>query len=164
MKILKDLVRRVANQTLKPFNVCITNISYLQQIQKRSWESGRAVDDLELLMELPDRSSSQLLRTLRRSKSELRQDLVVLSELDFKRNGFFVDFGAMDGVVASNSYILEKDFGWRGILVEPAKCWHKDLRNNRNSHIETNCVWRDSESVVTFNEVEFSGLSDNRRL
>jgi FkbM family methyltransferase len=83
----------------------------------------------------------------------------VLTELDFKKNGYFVEFGATNGVDLSNSYLLEKEFEWTGILAEPAQCWHQELRENRSSHIETNCVWRDSKSTLNFNEVDSAELS-----
>lgn len=31
----------------------------------------------------------------------------------------FVEFGANDGLQQSNSYLLERDHGWRGVLIEP---------------------------------------------
>ena len=48
------------------------------------------------------------LENLRQSKSQIRQDLFVLNELNFKTSGFFVDFGATDGVEFNNSFLLEK--------------------------------------------------------
>ncbi len=83
----------------------------------------------------------------------------MISTLNFKRNGFFVEFGATNGVFLSNTYLLEKDFGWTGILAEPAKRWHKDLRSNRTCHIDTDCVWCDSNSTLIFNEVDSAELS-----
>ena len=95
----------------------------------------------------------------RRSRGQVGQDLFVLSEFNFKKGGFFVEFGAANGIDLSNTYLLETEFGWRGILAEPAKGWHEVLKKNRSSPIETDCVWRDSGSVLTFNEVEVGELS-----
>ena len=33
--------------------------------------------------------------------------------------GFFIEAGANDGIRQSNTYVLEKKFGWTGLLVEP---------------------------------------------
>jgi len=96
---------------------------------------------------------------LKKSKAQLRQDLFVLSQLEYKRGGFFVEFGATDGVYLSNSHLLEKEFGWKGILAEPAKCWHKALRENRQCPIETDCVWTTTGAELTFNEVDDAKLS-----
>ena len=77
--------------------------------------------------------------------------------LDFKRNGFFVEFGATNGVDLSNTYLLEKRFDWTGILAEPVRVWHSELRANRVSAIETDCVWKKTGEALWFNEVEGTG-------
>ncbi len=56
-------------------------------------------------------------------KSQIHQDIFVLYTLSWKRNGFFVEFGATNGVFLSNTYLLEKNFGWKGILSEPNPHW-----------------------------------------
>lgn len=94
-----------------------------------------------------------------KSKSQIKQDLFALTELDFKREGFFVEIGAASGVELSNTYLLEKELGWMGILAEPAKCWHKILKKNRDCIIEKDCVWRDSGSVLEFHETQLPELS-----
>ena len=91
------------------------------------------------------------------SKSQIAQDLFVLSELNFKKKGFFVEFGATDGIDLSNTYLLEKNFSWKGILAEPAKQFHKNLEENRKVFIEKNCVWHSSNKTLIFNEI--GGLS-----
>ena len=55
--------------------------------------------------------------------------------------------------------LLEKEFGWRGILAEPAKVWHKSLRENRNSIIDERCVWSKSNQKIDFRETDFHELS-----
>ena len=52
-------------------------------------------------------------------KSQINQDIFVLYTLDWKREGYFVEFGATNGIDLSNTYLLEKNFGWKGILSEP---------------------------------------------
>ena len=50
---------------------------------------------------------------------------MVLDQLNFKKNGFFVEFGAGNGEKFSNTFLLEKNFNWNGILAEPCKSFHK---------------------------------------
>ena len=92
-------------------------------------------------------------------KSQHLQDLFVLSELDFKSNGFFVEFGATDGLSISNTWLLEKYFNWSGILAEPALVWHDRLRINRNCTIDTRCIWKTSGIDIVFNQTESPELS-----
>lgn len=44
--------------------------------------------------------------------------------------GYFVDVGAHDGIVHSNTYALEQ-LGWTGICLEPNSVAFRDLRENR---------------------------------
>ncbi len=61
------------------------------------------------------------------SRSQFKQDVFALMVNKFKEDGYFVEFGATNGFDISNTYILEKQFGWRGILAEPAKMWQEKL-------------------------------------
>jgi FkbM family methyltransferase len=87
------------------------------------------------------------------SKAQIFQDLFVLLQTAEKRAGFFVEFGAGNGVDLSNTHLLEKQFGWSGILAEPAQCWHEALRNGRGCAIDLRCVWNQSADHIEFNEV-----------
>ena len=115
--------------------------------------------DIEMLLALPKTHMPLLIRYLKKSKAQCRQDLFVLDRLNFKLNGYFVEFGAANGFDISNTHLLEKEFGWTGILAEPAKCWHADLIKNRRAEIELRCVWKETGSILTFNEVENAKLS-----
>lgn len=95
----------------------------------------------------------------RESTAQLHQDLIVLMILDFKLHGYFVEFGATNGIKFSNSFLLENSYGWKGILAEPGKKWHKELKRNRQSVIETKCVWKNSSELLEFNETSIGELS-----
>ena len=126
-------------------------------VRKSSYEkllsNANRFRDYELSSLIDEKYFADYFANLKFSKSQLRQDLFVLSECEFKENGFFIEFGATDGVDLSNSHILEKKFKWNGILAEPAKIWHSALVQNRNVAIETDCVWRETGETLLFNEV-----------
>jgi FkbM family methyltransferase len=94
------------------------------------------------------------------SKAQLLQDLFVLAALREKRNGFFVEFGAGDGVNLSNTYLLEKEFGWTGILAEPNRTFFPKLAVNRTCILDGRCIWSTTGELVSFTETaEFGELS-----
>jgi FkbM family methyltransferase len=143
-------LKSATKHVLKQFNIGALRYDRLQQLEHNS----RAGEDLEFLKELPGQYTHDLMLLLHQSKAEFRQDLFVLSELNFKKDGYFVEFGATNGISTSNTYLLDKQFGWRGILAEPAKRWHKQLKVNRSCSIDTSCVWSTSKQVLQFQEEE----------
>ncbi len=140
---------------LHAFDIDVARRSTLEDLRARA----SAADDLQLLRTLPHEHASRLLALMDHSMAQLRQDLFVLSHLEFKTGGYFVEFGATNGVDLSNTHLLEKEFAWHGILAEPARCWHQALHSNRSASIEDACVWKSSGSTLTFNEVELAELS-----
>ena len=86
--------------------------------------------------------------------SQFAQDIFCLLANQGKRGGYFVEFGACDGALLSNTLLLERDFGWTGIVAEPMPKWHAALEKNRNCIIEHRCVWTQSGVTVEFAEYE----------
>ena len=123
----------------------------LGKIEEAKVEEKRGID-MNFIQNIDSKYKEACLKNLSLSTSQFRQDLFALSQLNFKKNGFFVEFGSCDGLVGSNSYILEKFFNWDGILAEPAIFWHTKLKENRSVNIETKCVWKSSGNEVLFNE------------
>lgn len=93
------------------------------------------------------------------SHAQFRQDIFAWLASGMKRNGFFVEFGATDGIELSNTYLLEQEFGWTGILAEPGRSWHADLTSNRASAISFDCVWSRTGETLEFNLLEEAALS-----
>jgi len=145
------------NMILRAFDLrLVRDSSYKTLVERSSLQN-----DLALLGLTPPEHLVAALEVLRTTTSQLRQELFVLATLGFKRDGFFVEFGATDGVTLSNTNLLEKCYGWRGILAEPARRWHDALGRNRRCDIDTRCVWSDSNARVMFRETgaaEFSTI------
>lgn len=94
-----------------------------------------------------------------RTNADQHQDLWVLHETRCKRGGFFVEFGAADGLGGSNTLVLERDFGWRGILAEPHPMWHADLPRNRTAQIDHRCVFTTTGNRVKFATTKYPLIS-----
>lgn len=51
-------------------------------------------------------------------RGQAEQDKFVLNVLKEKRNGFFVEIGSGHPEEINNSYVLEKNYGWNGIMID----------------------------------------------
>ena len=153
MNLIKKKITSLTNKLLNKLNIQIVKRSFYEKIM------ANQIADLELLKKIEKNQRSNFIDYLNLSKSQLRQDLFVLCEMNFKKNGFFVDFGATNGLDLSNSYLLETKFNWNGILAEPAKYWHDELKRNRKVNIDTDCVWVETGKELLFNEVDDAKLS-----
>jgi FkbM family methyltransferase len=132
-----------------PFaNVTIARKDRLRDLKKRE----PAFFDLNFLKAIEPKYRNQCIALLDQSKSKLRQDLFALTQVDFMRKGFFVEFGATDGIELNNTWLLETKFDWTGILAEPARGWHENLRKNRTSKVDDRCVWRETGNTLNFTE------------
>ena len=96
-----------------------------------------------------------------RSVAQLGQDLWVLERSGYKRGGYFVEFGATDGVLLSNTLLLEREFGWTGLLAEPNPDFFRDLQRNRQCKTTDTCIGARSGDRVTFILAdEYGGIAD----
>lgn len=111
-------------------------------------------------MPMLDEDSRRTIEALGMGHSQIGQDLFVLRTLGWKRDGWFVEFGATDGFTLSNTWLLEQHFGWQGILAEPGRCWHRALHTSgRKAAIDTDCLWSRSGETLMFHEAGFAETS-----
>lgn len=87
---------------------------------------------------------------VKHAQGQLMQDLWALFELGEKRGGYFVEFGATNGITMSNSHILEKHYDWTGIVAEPNPEYHDRLARERACNISHKCVYSRSGETMTF--------------
>jgi FkbM family methyltransferase len=77
--------------------------------------------------------------------SQQSEDKFIINKL-LKQNqdysdGVYLECGALDGKLFSNTLTLEKYFGFKGILIEPQLGYYNELLKNRNNKNEFyNCV------------------------
>lgn len=99
------------------------------------------------------------------SYSQLGQDLEVVKFYNKKKNGFFIEIGASDGISLSNTYLLEKQYDWTGICCEPIPRRFEMLIKNRPKSICVNkAVFNKSGLIVKFDIAKnydlLSGISE----
>lgn len=93
--------------------------------------------------------------------SQKGQDRWVIKEVfRGKREGFFLDLAATDGVSLNNTYCLEKKFGWTGICVEPNEHFFEQLKKNRNCICDNSCIDAKRSKVQFLNNAEVGGIVD----
>lgn len=98
--------------------------------------------------------------------SQAGQDKII-KEIFFKnkKNGFFVEIGAFDGIQGSNCYHFEKFLNWDGIALEPSRIQFEKLKKNRKCKILNEAVSHEIKEVefieVTEGLTQMSGINDN---
>ena len=56
--------------------------------------------------------------TIEKNYSQAYQDMFVLTMLNGKRDGTFLEIGGFNGSFISNTCLLENNFGWRGVSID----------------------------------------------
>ena len=106
MNIAKSLVFNL----LDKFNVKIHTKRYVEELEQLASQIPTLRARLIINTVTIDPSKrEQLFELIPQLNSQFLQDLFVLAVLDQKKNGFFVEFGGMDGITGSNTLILEKN-------------------------------------------------------
>jgi FkbM family methyltransferase len=104
----------------------------------------------------------ECIKNIGKSRSQNFQDVWALYETDFKYDGFFVEFGATNGIDGSNTYLLEQQYDWCGILAEPNPDLTYQLVNNRllsRTTVVSKCVYTETGKTLDFNITDEPDLS-----
>jgi FkbM family methyltransferase len=73
--------------------------------------------------------------------SQVGQDKAIDAILKQKRNGFFIEVGAYDGVSLSNSLFFELSRGWTGLLIEAnPRAYRELLQKDRHAWTTGACI------------------------
>jgi FkbM family methyltransferase len=86
------------------------------------------------------------------------QDAIAYLYLKEKKNGFYIDIGANDGITVSNTYALEQ-MGWNGVCIEP----QPDIFNKLRRFRKCDC-YNVALSSVSGENIEFIKSKDANAL
>jgi FkbM family methyltransferase len=93
---------------------------------------------------------------MKESESQCLQDMWALYDVNsggHLMHNYFVEFGGTNGKDSSNSYMLEKEYGWHGIVCEPNPFWKDQLTKNRGggkASLDFRCVSDETGIDVAF--------------
>jgi len=89
---------------------------------------------------------------IERNYSQVFQDMFILSMLNGKKNGTFLEIGGADPFKGNNTALLEKDFDWTGISIEYSDKFVKRYRDNRSAKlIHENALLLDYNKLLSEN-------------
>ncbi len=94
--------------------------------------------------------------------SQLHQDTFIICRTNSKIGGYFVEVGAWDPIKFSNTFKLERDFGWSGLLIEPNPKMANRIKRKRSSKVIEVAISNRAGSVNLFfsKRSEFNTTSD----
>jgi FkbM family methyltransferase len=82
------------------------------------------------------------------------QDAIAYLYLREKKDGFYIDIGANDGITGSNTYALEQ-MGWKGVCIEPQPDIFRKLKHFRKCDCFNTAL-----SSVSGENLEFTRVKD----
>jgi len=91
--------------------------------------------------------------------SQIGQDQYYIENIiKFKKDGFYLDIGANDGIHTSNTATLDLDLGWRGICVEANPFLIPLLKKNRpNAMVVEAACWIENTNI----DLEITNSNNN---
>jgi len=78
-----------------------------------------------------------------KSNSRENQDLFVLSVLDKKKNGTYLEIGSAYPILDNNTYLLESEFEWKGVSIDFNQSYVNEFERTRAN----TCICTDATTV-----------------
>ena len=138
------------------------NFDAVHALSRLNGGNSASIEKLLFLSLFASRLHAERLRiavsSLQHSRSQFIQDIAALVFNKGKSKGFFVEVGVGNGVDLSNTHMLEKEYSWKGILVEPNKRYIDDIRSARSAFLEERAAFERSGCKLVFEDVVNDGL------
>ena len=158
-------LRKFLRQFLGIFNLGLIKKNDLKSLHETYIYYNNLAGKLPFYFEVEDLIEDPSIKILNRtflindSKSENGQDIFALFANNFKSGGSFLEFGAYDGVTFSNTYLLEKNFGWQGLIIDPIPSHFDIMKQSRSCQQLLGAVTPEKQKIVKVVEEPASNLS-----
>lgn len=152
-------LKHSARSLLSRLNISVTKSSTFDRLVSSEQALRRYQTFFSFASSLNDAHIKRAMELLPSSKGEIFQDIFVSLCLDSSKKRYFVEFGATDGFSGSNTWLLEKELGWDGIVAEPGRVWQEKLASNRSCIIKSDCVWSETGKRLEFKQANDAGFS-----
>jgi tetratricopeptide (TPR) repeat protein len=149
-------LHRTLNTSYKMLDKYKDIIAYNWERIKETWKNPLLYEDsLHFELRLKFSRSDKI----ERNYSQVYQDIFVLTMLDGKREGRFVEVGCGDPVLNNNTILLEKEFGWTGIAIDILL--EKTDKFNRERPTKTICT---DATILNYSDILDKGDYDYLQL
>jgi len=87
------------------------------------------------------------------SYSQCQEDIYIFNLFEKHKkehllNGIYIELGALDGVLYSNTKMFQDHFGWKGILIEPHPTqFHSLVKNRPNNFLFNHLVSNSTDTL-----------------
>lgn len=118
---------------------------------------------------LPKYLRSQIEKRFKSFYAANQLDKKMLEYINYE-NGYYIEVGANDGILQSNTLFFEKNKKWKGLLIEPIKEKYSQLTNNRsNKNIFANVAlvpfdYKDEYINLSYSDLMTTTLSKKNQL
>ena len=144
-KIFKELL---ANYEMREDFIagCISN---LNRLKENIYTPLTYTQDLQDRLKVPFKGLEKIQHNL----SEAYQDMFVLTMLEGKEQGTYIEIGAADPFKSNNTALLEGVFDWKGISIE----YLQEEAEKFNSSRKNKCIQSDARTVDYISVLEQYG-------
>ena len=104
-----------------------------------------------------DLSKDVVMTYFSKARGQLLQDLFGILASGKKGGGTFVEVGVGSGKHLSNTYLMETELGWTGVLVEPNRSSHESILECRKAYLDPRAAGSTSGQTLEFEEVKEAG-------
>lgn len=81
--------------------------------------------------------------------SQIEQDKYYIENvINYKSIGVFIEIGGYDGITGSNTYFLEKNLSWSGIIIECNPVMVEKCKENRKCIICDKAIYKESNKEI----------------